>query len=230
MTGWPELPRSAEDASERLIRRYVERTVFHSDDYPEEDRVQAYQRLSRRAPLTPLGSPFRVHAVSYVVDGLFIHLFDNVAHRFERTRANIAQDRIDVIAVQHLFEGDAAGDFDGRAVQAGEGSVYIFDYARPLVVAESRPVRLMLVVAKRALATRWLGDPERLHGRVIAPEDAKPYTDCLHEVAAGLETLARDDAPRVVDRLMASLSRAVDATDGAIRCGVRSWSPRWAST
>ncbi len=216
MTVWPKLPRTAEDASARLMHRLVERTVFHSDDYPEKNRVRAYQQLSPRGRLTALGSPFRVHAVSYALDGLFIHLFDNVPHRFERSRAQIERDRVDVIAFQHLFEGDAAGDFDGRPMEAGEGSVYVIDFARPVVVAESRPVRLMLVVATRALALKWLGDPERLHGRVIAPGEAIPYTDCLHEIAAGLETLARDEASRVAERLMSALSRAVDATDGAV--------------
>ena len=196
------------------MQRLVERTVFHSDDYPEKDRAQAYQQLSPRGRLTAVGSPLRVHAVSYALDGLFIHLFDNVAHRFDRSRAQIERDRVDVIAFQHLFEGDAAGDFDGRPMKAGEGSVYVIDFARPVVVAESRPVRLMLVVATRALASKWLGDLERLHGRVIAREEALPYTNSLHEIAAGLETFARDEAPRVTERLMSALSRAVDATDG----------------
>lgn len=216
--------RSIDEDAKRQVPRdagLIAKTEFDSAALPEAERVAAYQYIvAGPARMTALAEPFHAEFISYVVGPMRFHTVKAAPHRFERGAAKVAMDRLDQFVVQHLVRGAAEGDFDGRAMQAPEGSVYTFSFARPAVVWETGDVHLQLLTMGRRVAEERLGDLASLHGLVLTPEQAAPYTEHLGRVLPRLDGLKEADARPLVEQtldvLAQVLGRAGQACPGPV--------------
>ena len=171
---------------------------FSSYDYPLEDAEQAYQLMfASSALVTPLVTPFHVEITSFWSEHLRFHFMDGVPFIFHRPAQKLGFDGLDTIVFQHVETGDIVGNFDGREVRTGAGSVYVIDFSRPVIIRDAEGIprqRRNFVGMPRAFARRWFGPLDALHGLVIPPDIAAPYTAHLLRLRDRLPQLTALDA------------------------------------
>lgn len=158
----------------------LRRVHFSSRDYPPDEAAHVYQVMfASSALVTPLVAPFQVEITSFWTEHLRFHFMDGVPFVFHRPAQKLGYDGLDVIVFQHIETGDIIGNFDGREVRAGTGSVYVIDFSRPTIIRDAQGIprqRRNFVSMPRPFAKRWFGRLDQLHGLVIPPEIAAPYT------------------------------------------------------
>jgi AraC-like DNA-binding protein len=171
---------------------------FSSCDYPQDDAAQVYQLMFASAALvTPLVTPFHVDITSFWSEHLRFHFMDGVPFIFHRPAQKLGFDGLDAIILQHVETGSIIGNFDGRDVRTGAGSVYAIDFSRPAIIRDAQDIpqqRRNFVSMPRAFARRWFGPLDALHGLVIPPDIAAPYTTHLLRLRDRLPHLAALDA------------------------------------
>ncbi len=164
----------------------VRHTAFVSAAYPAEEAEAAYQLLfASSAKVTPLREPFFVEIQSHWTDVMTFHFMHAVPFEFERTEQKIGFDGNDRIIVQHVETGCVEGTFGDHVIQAGEGSIYIIDFAKPSRIRDSAAFerqRRNFVAMPRARAERWLGPLQDVHGLVIEAAHAVAYVKWLSEL------------------------------------------------
>ncbi|KQP42449.1 hypothetical protein ASF49_00905 [Methylobacterium sp. Leaf104] len=171
---------------------------FSSHDYPEADAAQVYQLMfASSALVTPLVTPFHVEITSFWSEHLRFHFMDGIPFVFHRPAQKLGYDGLDAIVLQHVETGDIIGNFDGREVRTGAGSVYAIDFSRPTIIRDAQGIprqRRNFVAMPRAFARRWFGPLDRIHGLVIPPDVAAPYTTHLLRMRERLPRLTALDA------------------------------------
>jgi AraC-like DNA-binding protein len=179
----------------------LRRVHFSSRDYPVEDAAQVYQLMfASSALVTPLVEPFHVEISSFWSEHLRFHFMDGVPFVFHRPAQKLGYDGLDGIVLQHVETGDIIGNFDGREVRTGPGSVYVIDFSRPTIIRDAQGIprqRRNFVGMPRAFARRWFGPLDRIHGLVIPPDVAASYTTHLLRMRERLPHLSALDAETV---------------------------------
>lgn len=114
---------------------------FSSCDYPQDDAAQVYQLMFASAALvTPLVTPFHVDITSFWSEHLRFHFMDGVPFIFHRPAQKLGFDGLDAIILQHVETGSIIGNFDGRDVRTGAGSVYAIDFSRPAIIRDAQDI------------------------------------------------------------------------------------------
>ena len=186
-------------------------TSFRSASLPEAERVAAYGELvGGTGRMTPLSQPFQAEFEAYVVGPMRFHDVRAVPHLFERSAAKIAMDGLGVVMIQHLVQGRAEIETQGRVIEAAEGSVFAVSLAQPLAIREIGDVHLRLLTMSRRVGEEGLGDLSTLHGHVLSPEAAAPYADHFTTLWPRLNSLPAVEAPEVVRATLAVLAGVFD--------------------
>lgn len=196
--------------------------TFRSDDYAAEQAEAAYQYLfAATAKVVPLASPFFVEIASHRTPRMSFHFMESVPFDFRRTAEKIGFDAIDAIVVQHVEAVEADGDFDGRRIRAGVGSLYCIDFARPSFIRDAVPAggeraKRNFVGMDRALATRWFGPLHDLHGLVVEPGRAAAYVAQLARLRSWLPGRKVVQA-RLIEETAALLSQTIKWADRSLQ-------------
>ncbi|MEH3143840.1 MAG: helix-turn-helix domain-containing protein [Methylobacterium frigidaeris] len=202
---------TADDAAqdEAEARRHaglVERAVFDTAAFPEAERLTQFQYIVGAPGLIqPRTARFHARVVTYWLGPTRLRLFETAPYRVERTQAKLDSDRLDHFMIVHLIQGRARGDFAGLPVDAPEGSVYGFDFARACrIEADDDPMRYLMIGLPRPLAARWFGDPALLHGALL--DGAGPAAAAMMDLVRRLDTLPAAEAQGTFDGLMTRLA------------------------
>lgn len=163
---------------------------------------------------TPIG-PFSTSAENLYLDGIPVSYSHGTARLLERTPDRIAADRIDVLGVGVLIEGEMHGVARTRKFALRPGEILLFDIAQPVTMTMSACRSVQLAIP-RALAESQLGPVAALHGLVIGRDEAALFRAHLLKLSEALQLIAAEDAPRLARTLLDLLVVAVHAaSDGA---------------
>ena len=163
---------------------------------------------------TPIG-PFSTSAENLYLDGIPVSYSHGTARLLERTPDRIAADRIDVLGVGVLIEGEMHGVARTREFTLRPGEILLFDIAQPVTMTMSACRSVQLAIP-RALAESQLGPVAALHGLVIGRDEAALFRAHLLKLSEALQLIAVEDAPRLARTLLDLLVVAVHAaSDGA---------------
>lgn len=164
---------------------------------------------------TPIG-PFSTSAENVYLDGIAVSYSTGTARLLERTPARIAADRIDILGVGVLLEGEMHGVARLREFEARAGEILLFDIAQPITMTMSIARSIQLAIP-RAMAEAELGPVADLHGLVIGREEAALFYAHLIKLSEALQTISKEDAPRLARTLLDLLVVAVHAAAHAHR-------------
>jgi AraC-like DNA-binding protein len=164
---------------------------------------------------TPIG-PFSTSAENVYLDGIAVSYSTGTARLLERTPARIAADRIDILGVGVLLEGEMHGVARLREFEARAGEILLFDIAQPITMTMSIARSIQLAIP-RAMAEGELGPVADLHGLVIGREEAALFYAHLLKLSEALQTISKEDAPRLARTLLDLLVVAVHAAAHAHR-------------
>lgn len=164
---------------------------------------------------TPIG-PFSTSAENVHLDGIAVSYSTGTARLLERTPARIAADRIDILGVGVLLEGEMHGVARLREFEARAGEILLFDIAQPITMTMSIARSIQLAIP-RAMAEAELGPVADLHGLVIGREEAALFYAHLLKLSEALQTISKEDAPRLARTLLDLLVVAVHAAAHAHR-------------
>ncbi len=164
---------------------------------------------------TPIG-PFSTSAENVYLDGIAVSYSTGTARVLERTPERIAADRIDILGVGVLLEGEMQGVARLREFEARSGEILLFDIAQPITMTMSIARSIQLAIP-RALAEAELGPVADLHGLVIGREQATLLYAHLVKLSEALQSISEEDAPRIARTLLDLLVVAVHASEHADR-------------
>jgi len=164
---------------------------------------------------TPIG-PFSTSAENVYLDGIAVSYSTGTARLLERTPDRIAADRIDILGVGVLLEGEMHGVARLREFEARSGEILLFDIAQPITMTMSIARSIQLAIP-RAIAEAELGPVSDLHGLVIGREEAALFYAHLVKLSEALQAIASEDAPRLARTLLDLLVVAVHAAAHADR-------------
>jgi AraC-like DNA-binding protein len=164
---------------------------------------------------TPIG-PFSTSAENIQLDGIAVSYSTGTARLLERTPERIAADRIDILGVGLLLEGEMHGIAGKREFETRTGEILLFDIAQPITMTMSIARSIQLAIP-RPLAEAELGPVAELHGLVIGRDEAALLHTHLHKLSETLHLIPADDAPRLARTLLDLLVVAVHAAAGAKR-------------
>ncbi|AQR73149.1 helix-turn-helix domain-containing protein [Sphingomonas sp. LM7] len=164
---------------------------------------------------TPIG-PFSTSAENIHLDGIAVSYSTGTARLLERTPERIAADRIDILGVGVLLEGEMHGVAQTREFEARAGEILLFDIAQPITMTMSIARSIQLGIP-RAKAEAELGPLAGLHGLVIGREEAALLYGHLHKLSEALQRIPAEDAPRLARTLLDLLVLAVHASAGVER-------------
>ena len=164
---------------------------------------------------TPIG-PFSTSAENVHLDGIAVSYSTGTARLLERTPARITADRIDILGVGVLLEGEMHGVARLREFEARAGEILLFDIAQPITMTMSIARSIQLAIP-RAMAEGELGPVADLHGLVIGREEAALFYAHLLKLSEALQTISKEDAPRLARTLLDLLVVAVHAAAHAHR-------------
>ncbi|KRC82273.1 helix-turn-helix domain-containing protein [Sphingomonas sp. Root241] len=164
---------------------------------------------------TPIG-PFSTSAENVYLDGMAVSYSTGTARLLERTPERIAADRIDILGVGVLLEGEMHGVARLREFEARSGEILLFDIAQPITMTMSIARSIQLAIP-RAVAEAELGPVADLHGLVIGREEAALFYAHLVKLSEALQAISSEDAPRLARTLLDLLVVAVHAAAHAER-------------
>jgi AraC-like DNA-binding protein len=164
---------------------------------------------------TPIG-PFSTSAENVYLDGIAVSYSTGTARLLERTPERIAADRIDILGVGVLLEGEMHGVAQLREFEARSGEILLFDIAQPITMTMSIARSIQLAIP-RAVAEGELGPVADLHGLVIGREEAALFYAHLLKLSEALRAISSEDAPRLARTLLDLLVVAVHAAAHAER-------------
>lgn len=128
-----------------------------------------------------------------------------------RTPQSIVRSALDLYVVQFILAGDYRGDFNGTAVSARAGDIFILDLSQVLDSQKEPGARISLVLP-RPMLERW-APRKHLHGMVFPGERAT--TRLIADYMLGIERVIGDLTPREIPAVEESLSILIaSAVDG----------------
>lgn len=201
-------------------RRGIEPVRYSTVDIPPAERHDTWSdrgwpSIAALFTSTPIG-PFSTSAENIQLDGIAISYSTGTARILERTPERIAADRIDILGVGVLLEGEMHGIADAREFEARSGEILLFDIAQPITMTMSITRSIQLGIP-RPLAEAELGPLADLHGLVIGREGASLLHAHLLKLSEALQTISEADAPRLARTLLDLLVVAVHAAAKADR-------------
>ena len=151
-------------------RDLVEILRYATDHLPPGERYRAWLRrdwprsdlIYRTEPTEPFNTRWGIGPFGPV---LFAYV-EISAMRWERRLQDIRTSDFDPIIVNMMMEGEAQGDFDGRAFHERSGDFHFHDLARRSLHASSAS-RTYTIVIPRPLAREYFGSLQDIHGLVI---------------------------------------------------------------
>jgi AraC-like DNA-binding protein len=158
---------------------------------------------------TPIG-PFSTSAENVYLDGMAVSYSTGTARLLERTPERIAADRIDILGVGVLLEGEMHGVAQKREFEARTGEILLFDIAQPITMTMSITRSIQLAIP-RPMVEAELGPVAELHGLVIGREESALLYTHLCKLSEALHLIPADDAPRLARTLLDLLVLAVHA-------------------
>lgn len=164
---------------------------------------------------TPIG-PFSTSAQNVQLDGIAVSYSTGTARLLERTPERIAADRIDILGVGLLLEGEMHGVAGKREFETRTGEILLFDIAQPITMTMSIARSIQLAIP-RPRAEAELGPVAELHGLVIGRDEAALFHTHLHKLSEALYLIPPEDAPRLARTLLDLLVVAVHASAGSKR-------------
>lgn len=164
---------------------------------------------------TPIG-PFSTSAENILLDGIAVSYSTGTARLLERTPERIAADRIDILGVGVLLEGEMHGLARSREFEARTGEMLLFDIAQPITMTMSITRSIQLGIP-RAMAEAELGPVAELHGRVIRRDEAALFHAHLVKLSETMLRIPADTAPRLARTLLDLLAVAVQTSEGVER-------------
>jgi AraC-like DNA-binding protein len=195
-------------------RRGIEPVRYSTSEITPADRHHAWSdrgwpSIAALFESTPIG-PFSTSAENIRLDSIVVSFSTGTARLLERTPARIAADRIDILGVGLLLEGEMHGIAGKREFEVGAGEILLFDIAQPISMTMSI-ARSIQIAIPRPLAEAELGPVAELHGRVIGCDEAGLLHTHLHKLGESLHLLPSGDAPRLARTLLDLLVVAVHA-------------------
>lgn len=220
----------------------MRKDVWLLDAKAQPDAAAIYRAACARLfdiTLACADSAFFNSLESFNLDDVLIGRCEGVEQRFRRDRARILADGSDTVQIILHISGGWWGDYDGRLIDGGMGTIRVMDMARPYDV-RNEPYKMINVMIPRGR----LEEAGRLdlHGLVISedspsgrlyaahlrtiwetaeamsPRDAKAAARALTELAAGM-IIGHADEPsgdtRPVARVLLATARDhIDANLG----------------
>ncbi len=133
--------------------------------------------------------------------------------RYERTANIIAQNGLDHYVLQAMLAGTLSGDFNGVAVSAKPGDIFILDMAQVITSQAEAGARLTVIMPRQELEklVGW----RNLHGMVLRAES--PMTQLLFEYLRGLNDVVQElSATELIaakDAMLALLASCIKGAD-----------------
>lgn len=201
-------------------RRGIEPVRYSTSDIPPAERHETWSdrgwpSVAALFDSTPIG-PFSTSAENIYLDGIAVSYSTGTARLLERTPERIAADRIDILGVGVLLEGEMHGVARLREFEARSGEILLFDIAQPITMTMSIARSIQLAIP-RAVAEAELGPVADLHGLVIGREEAALFYAHLLKLSEALQAIQNEDAPRLARTLLDLLVVAVHAAAHAHR-------------
>lgn len=135
------------------------------------------------------------------------------AQHYERTTNIIAQSGLDHYVLQVMLAGTVIGDFNGVAVSAKPGDIFILDMAQVISSQAEAGARLTVIMPRQELEklVGW----RNLHGIVLKAE--APATRLLFEYLRSLNSVVQElaamDSIAAKDAMMVLLASCIKGTD-----------------
>jgi len=217
---WHAFPQAfLQDRSASMgARRGIEPVRYSTASIPPADRHETWSgrgwpSIASLFESTPIG-PFSTSAENIALDGIIVSYSHGTARVLERTPDRIAADRIDILGVGVLLEGEMHGLARSREFAVRAGEILLFDIAQPVTMTMSIARSIQMAIP-RALAESQLGPVAALHGIVIGRDEASLLHAHLLKISENLQRIATEDAPRLARTLLDLLVVAVHAATGA---------------
>ena len=203
-------------------KRGIAPTHFSTAGIPAEDRHEAWAErgfpsIAAVFSSEPVGE-FSTSAESVLLGGVVVSYTEGTARQLNRTAEKIAADRIDVLGIGIILEGEMQGWAGNRAFRAGAGDVLLLDTAQPSEVAISISRSIQLAVP-RNLASEAGCDVAAMHGVVINASSAAMLVSHVRRVREALPYLSTDEGPRIARTMLDMLVLAVQTSAHAGRAG-----------
>jgi AraC-like DNA-binding protein len=143
-------------------------------------------------------------------DGLMLQYASGTARDIDRSINKARHDGIDILGVGYQFDDALRGRARDKAFQAPAGSLLFLDMAQAssLRVPKGRSMQLGL---PRDIAEEHLGPVRKLHGIVVAPEQAAMLASHLLHVRQALPNLTEAQEPRLARTVLDMLAIALDS-------------------
>jgi AraC-like DNA-binding protein len=201
-------------------RRGIEPVRYSTADIPPAERHETWSdrgwpSVAALFESTPIG-PFSTSAENIYLDGIAVSYSTGTARLLERTPERIAADKIDILGVGVLLEGEMHGVARMHEFEARSGEILLFDIAQPITMTMSITRSIQLAIP-RAVAEAQLGPVGGLHGLVIGRDEAALLYAHLVKLSEALHAIPPEDAPRVARTLLDLLVVAVHAAAHANR-------------
>lgn len=195
-------------------RRGIEPVRYSTADIPPAERHETWSdrgwpSVAALFESTPIG-PFSTSAENIQLDGIAVSYSTGTARLLERTPERIAADRIDILGVGVLLEGEMHGVARMQEFEARSGEILLFDIAQPITMTMSIARSIQLAIP-RAVAEAQLGPVAELHGLVIGREESTLLYAHLLKLSEALHAISAEDAPRLARTLLDLLVVAVHA-------------------
>lgn len=199
------------------VRRGIEPVRYSTASIPPAERHESWTgrgwpSIAALFESTPIG-PFSTSAENIALDNIVVSYSHGTARLLERTPERIAADRIDILGVGVMLDGEMHGLARTREFALRNGEILLFDLAQPVTMTMSI-ARSIQIAIPRALAESQLGPVAALHGVVIGRDEAALLLAHLLKLSESLRLLPVDDAPRLARTLLDLLVVAVHAATG----------------
>lgn len=202
---------------------------FSTSSLPEKDRHEAwlYRDWPSIAPAyrTTPTEPFDVTSERLRLDDLVVQYASFTGQEWVRDHAMLRSFDADALGVAITLEGDVAGDFEGRDIRAGAGTVQMVDMAKTSAHISSAS-KTIHVIVPRATAIQQGLDVASLHGAILDCAAGRLLGTHLLGIRASAPELPEGSGKWLARGVLDLLSLAVASTgrgvapDGASRDGI----------
>lgn len=142
---------------------------FTTDSLPPDRRLAAFRQGAADFHVEALGDPLAFGARWRLLIAGEVNLIESWISpvHYRRTRADIAADGADRVAVLFVLDGHSVGTIDDKPISVGPGDAMILDLLRPLDTRSPEPLHTIIATLPRFLLDEAL-PISRLEGSVRA--------------------------------------------------------------
>lgn len=168
----PDQDKTKTDPNDDEAQLVIPFSVFRSQGLHEKEALALWQKnmaaLYAVRPVETSGEPFRVCVSAWNIQDAVLTDFSLSPHHWDRSRARIGRDGLDMFMVELFIKGGCVGRNGGISARAGD--VLIHDMAQPEDLLNESSETLGILLPRRLLAPQ-LRSPDANSLRVLPAGD-----------------------------------------------------------